>query len=88
MQPYLRKCFSGIHRLRFTDDFDIIGIASDFGEEFDLNEIVNTSSRRGHVEQWLADLETTMKNSVKEVIIYGVEYEFIKRKILNTILIS
>lgn len=70
VQPFLKKCFGGIHKLQFTEDSDITGIISDYDEELKFDEIVNTSSRRGHVEKWLADLEIMMKKSVKEVPIY------------------
>lgn len=67
----MKKCFQGIRKFRFNDDSDILSIISDLGEELTFHEVVNTSSRRGNVEKWLADVEVVMKESIKEV---GISY--------------
>lgn len=67
VEPYLKKCFAGIQKLRFNADADITGIISDIDEELHLSEIIDTGSCRGQVEKWLVDLERVMRNSVKQV---------------------
>ena len=72
VQPYLKKCFAGVENLRLNEDGDITCLMSDLGEELNLTEIVDTGSKRGQVEKWLADLEGAMKTSVMQVNQLGI----------------
>lgn len=46
----------------------ILAIVSRENERVDLNKTVTPSLSKGNVEQWLLELETIMKSSVKQVI--------------------
>jgi dynein heavy chain, axonemal len=63
----LKKCFRGIAKLSFTEDMAISSLISAQGEEVELVDAIDTASARGQVEQWMKQLETGMKESVKKV---------------------
>ncbi|GAB6023461.1 Dynein heavy chain 7, axonemal [Chamberlinius hualienensis] len=68
VQPHLRKCFEGIHRLEFEDSYEITHIVSCENESVELCHSVITSKARGHVEVWLYDLEQNMLYSISKII--------------------
>ncbi|XP_051777061.1 dynein axonemal heavy chain 1 [Erpetoichthys calabaricus] len=70
VQPHLRKCFENIAMLKFQEDLKITHMYSGEGEEVELcNPIFPT----GNVEDWLRDVERTMKDSVRDNIDRSLE---------------
>ncbi|XP_041945152.1 dynein heavy chain 1, axonemal isoform X2 [Alosa sapidissima] len=65
VQPHLRKCFENIARLKFQSDLLITHMYSGEGEEVKL---VNPVQPSGNVEDWLRDVERSMKASLRENI--------------------
>ncbi|KAL6464354.1 hypothetical protein MHYP_G00266710 [Metynnis hypsauchen] len=65
VQPHLRKCFENIARLRFQPDLQITHMYSAEGEEVKLFLPVWPS---GNVEDWLCDVEKSMKLSLRDCI--------------------
>ncbi|XP_062843095.1 dynein axonemal heavy chain 1 [Trichomycterus rosablanca] len=65
VQPHLRKCFENIARLRFQPDLQITHMYSGEGEEVELTLPVWPS---GNVEDWLRDVEKSMKLSLRDNI--------------------
>ncbi|XP_042561677.1 dynein axonemal heavy chain 1-like [Clupea harengus] len=65
VQPHLRKCFENIARLQFQSDLLITHMYSGEGEEVKLLIPVQPS---GNVEDWLKDVERSMKASLREDI--------------------
>jgi dynein heavy chain len=65
VQPHLKKCFENISCLEFKDDLLITAMYSSENERV---EFCKHFYPRGNVENWLLEVEITMKKSVKEVI--------------------
>ncbi|KAI7795154.1 dynein axonemal heavy chain 1 [Triplophysa rosa] len=65
VQPHLRKCFENIARLQFQSDLLITHMYSAEGEEVQL---VTPVSPCGNVENWLREVENSMKASVRDNI--------------------
>uniref|UniRef100_A0A8B9L8A4 Dynein, axonemal, heavy chain 1 n=1 Tax=Astyanax mexicanus TaxID=7994 RepID=A0A8B9L8A4_ASTMX len=65
VQPHLRKCFENIARLHFQPDLQITHMYSAEGEEVKLFLPVWPS---GNVEDWLRDVEKSMKLSLRDCI--------------------
>lgn len=65
VQPHLKKCFEGINRLVFDEDFNISSMISMEGEQVEFLEIISVSAARGSVEKWLVQVEDQMLKSVK-----------------------
>uniref|UniRef100_A0A3Q3IZZ6 Dynein, axonemal, heavy chain 1 n=1 Tax=Monopterus albus TaxID=43700 RepID=A0A3Q3IZZ6_MONAL len=65
VQPHLRKCFENIARLQFQSDLHITHMHSGDGEEVKLFLPVWPS---GNVEDWLRDVEKSMKATVRDNI--------------------
>ncbi|XP_075981520.1 dynein heavy chain at 62B [Anticarsia gemmatalis] len=65
VQPHLKKCFEGINRLVFDEEFNISAMISMEGEQIELLEIINVQAARGSVEKWLVQVEEQMLKSVK-----------------------
>ncbi|GIL82188.1 hypothetical protein Vretifemale_11113, partial [Volvox reticuliferus] len=74
VQPHLRKCFEGIHRLQFEPG--LAGIVSAMisleGEKVPFKQNINTSMARGKVEQWLVEVEVAMFEAVHDVTGRGI----------------
>nr|XP_031838488.1 dynein heavy chain 7, axonemal-like [Nomia melanderi] len=68
VQPHLKKCFEGIHRLKFNEDQEVLAMKSSEDEVVDLVDIISTSAARGQVEKWLIELETIMRRSIRHVV--------------------
>lgn len=60
VQPYLSKCFEGIHRLDFDESFNIHAMNSICGEHVNFVNKISTVDARGCVEKWLERVETEM----------------------------
>ncbi|XP_055077981.1 dynein axonemal heavy chain 1 [Periophthalmus magnuspinnatus] len=65
VQPHLRKCFENIARLKFQPDLQMTDMYSGEGEEVKLFQSVRPS---GDVEDWLKNVEKSMKATVKDNI--------------------
>uniref|UniRef100_H0V0D2 Dynein axonemal heavy chain 1 n=1 Tax=Cavia porcellus TaxID=10141 RepID=H0V0D2_CAVPO len=65
VQPHLRKCFENIARLLFQEDLEITHMYSAEGEEVELSFSIYPSS---NVEDWLREVEHSMKASVRSII--------------------
>ncbi|XP_064422227.1 dynein axonemal heavy chain 1 [Latimeria chalumnae] len=65
VQPHLRKCFENIARLLFQEDLKITHMYSGEGEEVKLFFPVYPT---GNVEDWLLEVERSMKASVRDNI--------------------
>lgn len=65
VQPHLKKCFEGINRLVFDEDFNISTMISMEGEQVEFNEIISVAAARGSVEKWLVQVEEQMLKSVR-----------------------
>lgn len=65
VQPHLRKCFENISRLEFMPDLLITAM---FSSEDERVEFCKQFYPRGNVENWLLEVESVMKKSVKDVL--------------------
>ncbi|KAI1890876.1 hypothetical protein AGOR_G00158120 [Albula goreensis] len=65
VQPHLRKCFENIAKLQFQSDLLITHMYSGEGEEVKLFMPVMPS---GNVEDWLREVEMSMKASLRDNI--------------------
>jgi len=73
VQPHLKKCFEGIHRLDFNEDLVIGGMISAEKEEVPFTTTVKPLDARGMVEKWLVLVEHQMLASMKDVIVKAVQ---------------
>lgn len=65
VQPHLRKCFENIAKLSFEEDLRISSMFSGEGECVPFsNELYPT----GNVEDWLLEVENTMRGSLREIL--------------------
>ncbi|GAX77074.1 hypothetical protein CEUSTIGMA_g4520.t1 [Chlamydomonas eustigma] len=71
VQPHLRKCFEGIHRLVFSGPI-VTAITSAESELVPLKVVVNTAQAKGSVERWLLEVEDRMFEAVHDVTSQGV----------------
>uniref|UniRef100_A0A8C2YBK7 Dynein axonemal heavy chain 1 n=1 Tax=Coturnix japonica TaxID=93934 RepID=A0A8C2YBK7_COTJA len=65
VQPHLRKCFENIARLQFQEDLQITHMYSSEGEEVELSAAIYPTE---NVEEWLLEVEKSMKASVRDNI--------------------
>eukprot|EP00798_Chlamydomonas_sp_ICE-L_P024707 gene24707-10345_t len=72
VQPHLRKCFEGIHRLEFHN-LIVQGMTSVEKEVVPFKTVVNTAQAKGSVEVWLLEVEDRMFEAVHNVTGKGVE---------------
>jgi dynein heavy chain len=70
VQPHLKKCFEGIHRLEFKDNLDIVAMRSREGEEVKLVRALNPLDAKGAVERWLKEVRTAVDEtlSVSQIV--------------------
>jgi len=67
VQPHMKKCFDGIHKLEFQDNLDITACldAKDeripFEYEACNHKLINPNDSGGNVEKWLVEVEIIMK---------------------------
>ncbi|KAF5272087.1 hypothetical protein FQA39_LY01170 [Lamprigera yunnana] len=65
VQPYLRKCFDGIHRLMFDDELKIHAMQSQEGELIRFSELIDAGAARDSVEKWLTQVESAMLTAIR-----------------------
>lgn len=65
VQPHLKKCFEGINRLVFDEEFNISAMISMEGEQVEFLETISVKAARSAVEKWLLQVEDQMLKSVK-----------------------
>ncbi|XP_033175116.1 dynein heavy chain 7, axonemal [Bombus impatiens] len=73
VQPHLKKCFEGIHRLHFNEDLEVVAMVSTEDEEVRLIETISTAAARGQVEKWLIELETVMRKSIRNEVLLAIQ---------------
>ncbi|KAF5843854.1 dynein heavy chain, N-terminal region 2-domain-containing protein [Dunaliella salina] len=72
VQPHLRKCFEGIHRLRFEGSV-VKGMQSVEKEIVPFKTPINTAQAKGAVERWLVEVEARMFEAVHDVTARGIQ---------------
>ncbi|XP_047030670.1 dynein axonemal heavy chain 12 [Helicoverpa zea] len=65
VQPHLKKCFEGIHKLVFDEEFNISAMISMETEQVEFLEIISVQAARGSVEKWLVQVEDQMLKAVR-----------------------
>lgn len=65
VQPHLRKCFENIAKLSFEED---LRISSMFSGEGECVPFSNNLYPTGNVEDWLLEVENTMRGSLREIL--------------------
>ncbi|CAH0590400.1 unnamed protein product [Chrysodeixis includens] len=65
VQPHLKKCFEGINKLVFDEEFNISAMISMEGEQVEFLEIISVQAARGSVEKWLVQVEDQMLKAVR-----------------------
>ncbi|XP_078046876.1 dynein axonemal heavy chain 7-like [Augochlora pura] len=73
VQPHLKKCFEGIHRLKFNEDQEVLAMRSSEDEMVNLVDIISTAAARGQVEKWLVELETIMRRSIRHMVEQAIQ---------------
>lgn len=68
VQPHLKKCFEGIHKLKFDEERKIHGMYSIEGEYVPYTRVIDPNASKGMVENWLLQVEEVMLKSVKAVV--------------------
>jgi len=61
VQPHLKKCFEGIHRLEFSKEMVITAMISAEKEEVQFVGPVKPLEARGMVEKWLVQVISSFK---------------------------
>lgn len=72
VQEHLIKIFEGIERVKFEEEFAITGLQSTEEEKVELVDGIKPLDSEGEVrqvEEWLKELERSMKRTVKEGIV-------------------
>ena len=73
VQPFLKKCFDGLNGIEFNEAGDVIAMRSAEKEVVQLVEVVSPAEAQGAVEKWLLQLESIMRDTVKDVVQRGIE---------------
>lgn len=68
VQPHLRKCFEGVHRLDFDEEKKILAMLSVEGERVPMERVIDPMAAKGMVEVWLLQVEDVMIKSVRAVV--------------------
>ena len=68
----MNKCFEGIDKLEFRQDKTIKGMYSQMGEYIEFSTSIDPFTRSTgevrKVEDWLSEVETQMKDSLRDLI--------------------
>ncbi|CAE8623425.1 unnamed protein product [Polarella glacialis] len=70
VQPHMGKCFEGISKVRFSKNSEVIeAMMSVEGELVELAKPVNVAEgdKKGNVEKWLAEVQSSMIDSLTKV---------------------
>eukprot|EP00667_Euglena_gracilis_P000033 EG_transcript_33 len=73
VQPHLKKCFEGIHRLRFEPNLDITAMFSSEGEEVRFVKACNPQAHNNSVELWLTETEKIMRDTVRHQVMESID---------------
>ncbi|ESO89088.1 hypothetical protein LOTGIDRAFT_210054 [Lottia gigantea] len=73
VQPHLKKCFEGIHKLEFTEQQEIVGMISSENETVPFSTKIYPAKAKGMVEKWLLQVEDVMMSSIRKVILESVK---------------
>lgn len=65
VQPHLKKCFEGIHKLTFDPNKIVLGMQSAENESVPFSKEIIPSNAGGLVEVWLQQVEQVMKLSLR-----------------------
>eukprot|EP01041_Mallomonas_annulata_P000832 gene832-1621_t len=71
VQPHLKKCFEGIDKVNFLDEFIIDKMISPEGEEVTLTRKIDPVGK--NVENWMLELEGLMRISIRDVMKAAIE---------------
>ena len=71
VQPHLKKIFEAIDSVTFEEDLKVTAMISPENEKVPLSQIVDPVGK--NVENWLLELESSMRLSVKEVMRRAIE---------------
>ena len=79
VQKHINKCFEAVQSLVF-DENEVIGLISIEGEKIDLVRRVNVveGDKRGNVERWLLEIESSMKATIKSLLNDSIKDEITK----------
>ena len=79
VQKHINKCFEAVQSLIFEEN-EVIGLISIEGEKIDLVRRVNVveGDKRGNVEKWLLEIESSMKATVKSLLNDSIKDEMKK----------
>ncbi len=81
VQPHLKKCFEGIQKLEFDENKKVLGMYSTEKEYVKYLSQVDTNAANGNVDEWLLLVESSMIESIRNVIEKSYEeYEKIRRE--------
>lgn len=69
IQPFLCKCFSGIHHLQMDSSGNIDAMQSSMNETVTFVNGVSISESGGMVEKWLLNVEHEMRSAVRNEVI-------------------
>jgi len=73
VNPHMKKAFEGIQALEFQADNKITALFSSEKEKVPVVTIVDPSTARGNVEQWLVEVEATMLETLHDVVLRSAE---------------
>ena len=72
VQPHLRKCFDAIQRLDFGPDPSSVDIFAMFSPGMVRVELTKNLKARGNVEDWLTNVETSMRTALHKLLKAGL----------------
>jgi dynein heavy chain len=75
VQKHVNKCFEAINLLDFNPNQEVVGMISPEKEKvaFVSKIDVNEGEKQGNVERWLLEIETVMRETLKQITIKSIE---------------